>query len=145
MRREAVDLMAKNQQHTGQRENRAYLVRSMQSALYHLSLPKLPWRRLSCASKTISCYWRAGKQIPLLSNACFQPLTGLKAKVPIEKKVQIAGKTVSVLRDTGYSGVVVKKEFVSNEQFTGNFNCMLLIDNTVRKFPIARITVNSLR
>ena len=36
-----------------------------------------------------------------------------------------------------------QEELVSNEQFTGDFNCMLLIDNTVRKVPIARITVNT--
>ena len=48
-----------------------------------------------------------------------------------------------MLRDTGCSGVVVNKELVSNEQFTGDFNCMLLIDNTVRKVPIARIIVNT--
>ena len=48
-----------------------------------------------------------------------------------------------MLRDTGCSGIVVKKELVSKEQYTGDFNCMLLIDNTVRKVPIARTTVDT--
>lgn len=58
-------------------------------------------------------------------------------------KGKIGDKTVNVLRDTGCSSVVVKKELVSEEQYTGDFNCMLLIDNTVRKVPIARITIDS--
>ena len=36
-----------------------------------------------------------------------------------------------------------KKELVSKERYTGDFNCMLLIDNTLRKVPIARITVDT--
>ena len=59
-------------------------------------------------------------------------------------KGQVAGKTLSVLRDTGCSGGGVKKEPVLEEQLTGDFSCMLLIDNIVRKVPISRITVNSL-
>lgn len=48
-----------------------------------------------------------------------------------------------MLRDTGCSGIVVKKELVLKEQYTGDFNCMLLINNTVRKVPIARITIDT--
>ena len=43
--------------------------------------------------------------------------------------------TVDVLRDTGCSGVVVKKD-------RGDLNVMLLIDNTARKVPIARMYVD---
>ena len=35
----------------------------------------------------------------------------------------------------------MKKELAAEEQYTGDFSCMLLIDNTVKKVPIARITV----
>ena len=52
-------------------------------------------------------------------------------------------KSVDVPRDTGCSGIVVKKELVSEDQFTGNLNVMLLIDNTARKVPIAKIDVNT--
>ena len=71
-----------------------------------------------------------GKRIPLLSNACVEPLTGARSKMPVVKG-RVGEKTVDVLRDTGCSGIVVKKELVSEEQYTGDFNCMLLIDNTV--------------
>ena len=83
-----------------------------------------------------------GKKIPLLSSACVQPLSGARSKMPVVK-VKIGDKTVDVLRDTVCSGIVVSKELVSEEQFTGDFNCMLLIDTTVRKVPIARITIDT--
>ena len=37
----------------------------------------------------------------------------------------------------------MKKDLVSEEQYTGDFNCMLLFDNTLRKVPTARITVDN--
>ena len=58
-------------------------------------------------------------------------------------KGKIGDKAVDVLRDTGYSGIVVKKKLVSEVQLTGDFNCMLLIDNTVKKVPVARITIDT--
>ena len=83
-----------------------------------------------------------GKKIPLLISACVQPLSRVRSKMPVVK-AKIGNKTVDVLRDTGCTGIIVKEELVSNEQYTGDFNCMLLIDNTVRKVPIARITVDT--
>ena len=52
-------------------------------------------------------------------------------------------RTVDVLRDTGCSGVAVKKDLVGEDQFTGDFNVMLLIDNIARKVPLARIYVDT--
>ena len=83
-----------------------------------------------------------GKKTPLLSSACVQPLSGTRSKISVVKG-KIGDKTVDVLRDTGCSGIVVKKELVSVGQCTGDFNCMLSIDNTVRKVPIARIKVET--
>ena len=81
----------------------------------------------------------SGKKI--VSNACIEPLSGDRLKMPLVKG-RVGEKTVDVLRDTGCSGIVVKKNLVSEDQFTGDFNVMLLIDNTVRKVPITRITVD---
>ena len=53
-------------------------------------------------------------------------------------KGRVREKSVDVLRDTGCSGIVVKKDLVAEDQFTGDFNVMLLIDNTARKVPIAK-------
>ena len=84
----------------------------------------------------------SGKKIPIVSNACLEPLSGDRLKMPVVKG-RVGEKTVDVLRDTGCSGIVVKKSLVSEDQFTGDFNVMLLIDNTARKVPIARITVDT--
>ena len=81
-----------------------------------------------------------GQKIPLLSSACVEPLTGRRSEMPVVVKVE---KCVDVLRDTGCSGIVVKMDLVSEDQFTGDFNVMLLIDNTTRKVPIAKIVVNT--
>ena len=83
-----------------------------------------------------------GKKIPLLSSACVEPLTGVRSKMPVVKG-RVGEKPVDVLRDTGCSGIVVKRDLVSEDQFTGEFNVMLLIDNTARKVPIAKIDVDT--
>ena len=62
----------------------------------------------------------------MLSNACFEPLTGVRSKIPVVKG-RVGAKTVDVLRDTGCSGVVIKKDLVGKDQFTGDFNVMLLL------------------
>ena len=83
-----------------------------------------------------------GKKITLLSKACVEPLIGVRSKIPVVKG-RVGEKTVDVLRDTGCSGVVVKKDLVGEDQFPGGFKVMWLIDNTARKVPIARIYVDT--
>ena len=83
-----------------------------------------------------------GKKVPLLRSACVQPLSGARSKMLVVKG-RVAGKPVNVLRDTGSCGIVVKKNLVTEKQYTGDFSFMLLIDNTVKKAPIARITVDT--
>ena len=58
-------------------------------------------------------------------------------------KGRVGEKSVDVLRDTGCSGIVVKRELVSEDRFTGDFNVMLLINNTARKVPITKIDVDT--
>ena len=50
---------------------------------------------------------------------------------------------VKVLRDTGCTGVVVKEGLVKPEQMTGNIKKCVLIDNTARLCPVARIAVHT--
>ena len=58
-------------------------------------------------------------------------------------KGRVGEKCVDVLRDTDCSGIVVKRDLVSEDQFTGDFNVMLLIDNATRKVPIAKIDIDT--
>ncbi|XP_071503134.1 uncharacterized protein [Diadema antillarum] len=50
---------------------------------------------------------------------------------------------VSVLRDTGCSTCVVKEKLVRNDQLTGQHRAVRLIDGTVRRFPVAKVAVDS--
>ena len=56
-----------------------------------------------------------GKKIPIVSNACLEPLPGDRLKMPVVKG-RVGEKTVDVLRDTGCSGIVVKKNLASEDQ-----------------------------
>jgi len=55
----------------------------------------------------------------------------------------MGGQSVSVLRDTGCSTVVVKRELVNNEQMTGGTETCILIDGTVRRAPVAEIEIET--
>ena len=50
-----------------------------------------------------------GKKIPLLSSACVEPLTEVRSKMPVVKG-RVGEKSADVLRDTGCSGIVVKRD-----------------------------------
>ena len=55
----------------------------------------------------------------------------------------ISGKMFSVLWDTGCNSVVVRRELVSDEQLTGKEQSCVLIDGTVRTFPLAAVYINT--
>lgn len=55
----------------------------------------------------------------------------------------VNGRKVTVLRDTGCSGVVVKREFVLPKQITEKSSRMILIDNSFRIAPVARIKIST--
>ena len=50
---------------------------------------------------------------------------------------------VQVLRDTGCSGVVVKRKFIAEEQLTGEMCFMAMMNNTVVEAPIAIINIDT--
>ena len=50
---------------------------------------------------------------------------------------------ISVLRDTGCSGVMVKDEFVKSHQYTGRTGSVMMVDKTRRTVPTARINVKT--
>ena len=77
---------------------------------------------------TLNC----GHKLPVLSS-CFNKLP---PNMPVSKGF-VGDKVVDVLRDTGCSGVVVKKALVKQKQYTGNIQCCAFIDGSVHTFPIA--------
>ena len=56
---------------------------------------------------------------------------------------QLEGKDVTMLRDSGCTGVVVHQKFVKPEQYTGQHKLILMIDGSVKKVPVARVNINS--
>jgi len=81
-----------------------------------------------------------GKSVPVVSSVCVQPLA--KNRMPVVK-CKVRNTSVHVVRDTGCSGVVVKKELVAEDQYIGEYNHMVLIGGTVRNVPVARIYVDT--
>ena len=55
----------------------------------------------------------------------------------------IDGKSVTVLRDTGCSTVVVRRSLVPDDKLTGQEQRCVLIDGTIRRTPVAKIYVST--
>jgi len=55
----------------------------------------------------------------------------------------VSTQAIKVLRDTGCSTAVVKSDLVRPEQMTGKESLCVLIDGTIRNFPIASIFVDT--
>ena len=72
----------------------------------------------------------------------------LKRQQDLEREERLAQreyerekKEVRVLRDTGCSGVVVRRDLVSDEQMLGKELDVTLINESKLKYPVARISV----
>ena len=55
----------------------------------------------------------------------------------------LSEKIVSVLRDTGCSTIVVRRSLVEEDQLTGSNETCVLIDGTIRRVPVAEVTLNT--
>jgi len=53
------------------------------------------------------------------------------------------GKPVTVLRDTGCSKVVVRRSLVPDNKLTGQEELCILIDETIRCTPVAKVFVDT--
>ena len=81
---------------------------------------------------------RCGKRIPIIKSAYIKPPEGDEDSMPVVTG-RVGNKSVSVLRDRGCSGVVIKTDLVTEEELTGRYNYMFLID----KVPIARVFIGT--
>ena len=65
-------------------------------------------------------------------------------RMPIVSGRLYPGNTpVSVLRDSGCSACVIRADLVSPKQMTGKNQSVVLIDGTVRHFPVAEVKIDS--
>jgi len=81
-----------------------------------------------------------GDSVSIVTNVC--TTTQKNEGMPVIEGL-VNDQEVNCLRDTGCSGIVVKQKFVKEEQYTGAYGYMLLVDNTVRKARKAVINVDS--
>lgn len=55
----------------------------------------------------------------------------------------VGGKKVSVLRDSGCNAAIIKETLVHIEQFKNCTQTCVLADSTVKRFPVARVKVDT--
>ena len=82
---------------------------------------------------------KCGHNLPIMSAACKAEFV---RGMPVTQG-KVGGNTVSVLRDTGCSGVLIRRSLVSNDQLTGTNKYCVFVDNTVRQLPLAHVTIDS--
>ena len=87
---------------------------------------------------TLSC----GCTVPLIAEACSLGKTHSSGKMPIAEG-KLYDRKVSVLRDTGCSTVVVRRDLVPDSSLTGETVICGLIDGTLRRNPVALISVDT--
>ncbi|CAC5415002.1 unnamed protein product [Mytilus coruscus] len=84
---------------------------------------------------------------PLLWNKVRSPMIPAECeKKPIKMPVakgKLGDRVVTVLRDTGCNGVVIKKSLVSIDCFRDDYQTCILADGSSVKVPIAIITIDS--
>ena len=56
---------------------------------------------------------------------------------------KVGEDVVEVLRDTGCTGVIVRRELVKKKDFTGSMGYVMTIDRTLQEAPIADIEVDT--
>ena len=83
----------------------------------------------------------SGERVSFVSSAGIQKRTN-RAEMPIVEG-RVGNNKVETLRDTGCSGVIIKQQFVREDQYTGEYGFIQLVDNTVRRVSIARVEIDT--
>ena len=65
-----------------------------------------------------------------------------KDKLPLVTG-EVGGKSAEVLRDTGCTGVIVKRDLVSQDQLCGTYEYVMAFDQSVIRAPMAKIRVDT--
>ena len=83
-----------------------------------------------------------GRKIPIVSNAASPLSSRDHRKMPVVRG-KIGAKSVDELWVTGCSGVIVKQQHVTDDQYTGRVELMQMVDNSVIRVPIANVEIDS--
>ena len=116
------------------------------AALHYQGHPPPPLQKTtrvwSRVSMVINYYLEMVKTLPFIKSGSVSLVDSTVRKMPVVRG-RVGENIVDTLRDTGCSGVVVRRSLVVDEQLTGRVGYMLLIDNTLREVPLAEITVDT--
>ncbi|XP_049517462.1 uncharacterized protein LOC125943110 [Dermacentor silvarum] len=85
---------------------------------------------------------RDGKRIPVV-NAVMTQRPEFPDKVMPVLAGKLGDKQITVLRDSGTSTVIVRRDLVQDEELTGETTLVCLVDGTARKLPEAKIEVDT--
>ena len=83
----------------------------------------------------------SGERVPFVSSAGIRKRTN-RAEMPIVEG-RVGNTKVETLRDTGCSGVIINQQFVREDQYTGEYGFIQLVDNTVRRVSIAHVEIDT--
>lgn len=85
----------------------------------------------------------SGQRLPFMTAACRDDQNKKATRNMPVTAGYMNDQQVDVLRDSGCSGVVVRRSLVNAECMTGKNQMCILVDGTVRRFPIAKIYVDT--
>ena len=56
---------------------------------------------------------------------------------------KVGGKKVEVLRDTGCSEIIIRRELVDETEFNGEMGHIMTVDRTIKRAPTAKVEVDT--
>ena len=91
-----------------------------------------------CSFPDGKAFLRCGCSLPVVGGGC----THGYQSIPLITG-RVGNQTVTLLRDTGCDGVVVKRDLVEQRQLTGDFQRLVLMNRSVLEVPVARISIDT--
>ena len=82
---------------------------------------------------------KTGEKIKVLNGA---HMAEIKDNLPVLSG-KVGGKKVEALRDTEYSGVIIRRELVDEMDFTGEMGHIMTVDRTINRAPMAKVEVDT--
>lgn len=116
--------------------------RQTAAAVIQSDVPGESKPNMACLCLGNVCISDVGRELPTVLGVEHKDHVVQENRMPVARGY-VGDVCVTMLRDTGCSGVVVKKNLVHNEQFTGDVKPCRLIDGTVIHVPMAQIHVDT--
>ena len=83
---------------------------------------------------------KSGEKIKVLNGAY---VAEIKDNLPVLSG-KVGGIKMEVLRDTGCSGVIIRRELVDETDFTGEMGHIMTVDRTIKRSTMAKVKVDTL-